>query len=240
MIRDTGRPAGGGRLAAGRAGEPVNIRRDACVALVCTSRGRMGVRARLILTFLLVSVLPLTAVTLYSYATSVGAFRAAVASESGRMAQDLQQRLDTVTADLGRQVGRLWEPAAATAAAGAKAEPVLPVEVRVAERMASVLGDSARLLDRVEFRPMHGGRDSHSPHAAQLPAPPVPPQPGAGPPGSPAAAPAPPSPPAPPRVVIDMREIMADVEKEAAAQGVSPEVAAHLRSLGDQFGPALQ
>src|SRR5215218_796569 len=238
MIRDTGRPPGGWRLSADRGGEPVNIRRDACVALVCAFRGRMGVRARLILTFLLVSVLPLTAVTLYSYAASVGAFRAAVASESGRMAQDLQQRLDTVTADLGRQVGRLWEPAAATAAAGAKAEPELPVEVRVAERMASVLGDSARLLDRVEFRPMHGGRESHSPHAAQLPAPPVPPEPGA--PGSPAGAPATPSAPEPPRVVIDMREIMADVEKEAAAQGVSPEVAAHLRRLGDQFGPALQ
>ena len=68
----------------------------------------MSVRTRLILAFLVLSVLPLTAVTLYSYGSSVGAFRAAVASESGRMAVDLQQRLDTVTADLGRQVGRAW------------------------------------------------------------------------------------------------------------------------------------
>jgi len=66
----------------------------------------MSVRTRLILAFLVLSVLPLTAVTLYSYGSSVGAFRAAVASESGRMALDLQQRLDTVTQDLGRQVGR--------------------------------------------------------------------------------------------------------------------------------------
>ena len=69
----------------------------------------MSVRARLILAFLILSVLPLTAVTFYSYASSVRAFRAAVESESGRMALDLQQRLDTVTTDIGRQVGRLWE-----------------------------------------------------------------------------------------------------------------------------------
>ena len=57
----------------------------------------MSVRVRLILAFLILSVLPLTAVTFYSYASSVHAFRAAVENESSRMALDLQQRLDTVT-----------------------------------------------------------------------------------------------------------------------------------------------
>ena len=138
----------------------------------------MGVRARLILTFLLVSVLPLTAVTLYSYVASVGAFRAAVANESGRMARGSPAATRHGNGGSRRRVGRLWEPAAATAAGGAKAAAEVPVEVRVAERMASLLGDSATLLDRVEFRPMDGGPESRPPHTAQVPAPPPPPEPG--------------------------------------------------------------
>src|SRR5215213_9586522 len=104
----------------------------------------MSVRTRLILAFLVLSVLPLTAVTLYSYGTSVGAFRAAVAGESGRMALELQQRLDTVTADLGRQVGRAWEPDPVAARQEARSERTLPGKVEVVERIASLLGDSAR------------------------------------------------------------------------------------------------
>jgi serine phosphatase RsbU (regulator of sigma subunit) len=200
----------------------------------------MSVRARLILAFLLLSVLPLTTVTLYSYATSVGAFRAAVASESGRMTQELQQRLDTVTADLGRQVGRLWEPTGAAAAAERQTEASVPAQVKAAERMAAVLGDSASLLDRIEFTPMDGEPAHRPPHPQPVPRPPSPPG-GAEPRGpSGPGAPPPPSPPPPPRVVIDLRQVMADVEKEAAAEGVSPEVAAHLRRLGEQLGPALQ
>ncbi|HZA36083.1 MAG TPA: hypothetical protein VE505_14200, partial [Vicinamibacterales bacterium] len=116
----------------------------------------MSVRTRLILAFLVLSVLPLTAVTLYSYGSSVGAFRAAVASESGRMALDLQQRLDTVTAGLGRQVGRAWEPDPVPAGQQAKNGGGMPGKVEVVERIASLLGDSARLLDHVEFTLTHG------------------------------------------------------------------------------------
>jgi serine phosphatase RsbU (regulator of sigma subunit) len=194
----------------------------------------MSVRARLIVAFLVMSVVPLTAVTLYSYSSSVGAFRAAVASESSRMTQELQKRLDTVTADLGRQVGRIWEPDTARATAAAAAEGRQDAQVQVVERLASVLGDSASLLDRVEFTPV----------------PPAPPPPhrnpsAPGPPPAPSATPKPPAPPSSPapnaqRVVIDMHQIMADVEKEAAAEGVPPEVAVHLRELGEKLGPVLQ
>jgi serine phosphatase RsbU (regulator of sigma subunit) len=221
----------------------------------------MSVRTRLILVFLATSVLPLTAVTLYSYASSVRAFRAAVTGESGRMAQELQTRLDTVTADLGRKVGGLWEPRPAAAARAAD-EPELAAKVEVVERLTAVLGDSAKLLERVEFTPAH-------------PPPPLPPfgapgtgpgtRPGTGPgtgpgtrPGS--VAPAPPTPPAaavppapptpdvsavsgpdmPERMVIDLRQVMADVEKEAAAQGVPPAVARQLRELSVKLGPAME
>ena len=40
--------------------------------------------------------------------------------------------------------------------------------------------------------------------------------------------------------MIDIREAMASVEKELAAEGVPPEVAARFCTLAEQFGPALQ
>ena len=196
----------------------------------------MSVRTRLILAFLVLSVLPLSAVTLYSYTSSVGAFRAAVTSESDRMAMELQQRLDAVTADLGRQVDRLWARGTASAGEEAWMDRSLPEKAEVVDRIATMLGDSARLLDRVEFRPM-GGRGRRPPHEAPAPSPPPPPAHGVPPaPPAPAATPAPPVPP----VVVDMREVMAQVEKEAAAEGMPPEAAAHLRSLGEKLGPVLQ
>ena len=215
----------------------------------------MSVRTRLILVFLATSVLPLTAVTVYSYASSVRAFRAAVTSESGRMAQELQTRLDTVTADLGRKVGGLWEPRAAKAARAAD-EPELAAKVDVVERLTAVLGDSAKLLERVEFRTAHPppsppppGRPGPGtkPHPGPdprpgrvAPAPPTPPSAAAPPAPPPPDVPAVAGPDTPDRVVIDLRQVMADVEKEAAAQGVPPDVARQLRELSVKLGPAME
>jgi serine phosphatase RsbU (regulator of sigma subunit) len=180
----------------------------------------MSVRTRLIVAFLILSVLPLSIVTLYSYLSSVNAFRSAVASESARMAADLQQRLDTVTADLSRQVEELLEPSVANAAN--RDTPQLSTDVRVVEGIAAVLGDSARLLERVEFRTAP---------------PPAPALAGAAP--APPAAPAAPLPPSSP-VVVNLHEAMAEVEKQLKEEGVPPEVAQRLRSLGNVIGPALE
>jgi serine phosphatase RsbU (regulator of sigma subunit) len=179
------------------------------------------VRTRLIVAFMVLSVVPLSAVTLYSYLSSVNAFRAAVASESARMASDLEQRLDTVTSALSQQVGSLWEPSVARAE-GANSSSQLPVDVRVAEGIAAVLGESARYLERVEF--------------TRVPPPPAPPE-----------APAPPNaasspsngPPAPPPVVVDLRDTMAAVETQLKVEGMPPEVAQRLRALGEKLGPAM-
>lgn len=188
----------------------------------------MSVRLRLVVAFLVLSVLPLAAVTLYSYAASVRAFRAAVASESGRMAVDLQHRLDTVTADLGRQVDRLWDQRVAVGPATAAAAPAQPVDAHVLEQVAALLGDSASLLDRVELTPL-------------------PPQParkaqaGVSVAGAPPAPPAPPEAPgAPPPIVIDVHAAMAAVEKKLTAEGVPPEAAAQLKSLGEALAPVVK
>lgn len=197
----------------------------------------MRVRTRLIIAFLALSVLPLTAVTLYSYSSSVHAFRAAVANESERMAADLEQRLDMVTADLGRQMGRLWEPGVVAGGIEPAAGASAPLDVQVIERVASLLGDSATLLERVELTP------ARVPAPPGAPAPPtstIPPgaAPASAPPAAGLARSAPPSLPAP--IVLDMHEAMAAVEKDLTAEGVSPEMAARLRQWGETLGPALQ
>jgi serine phosphatase RsbU (regulator of sigma subunit) len=196
----------------------------------------MSVRTRLAIALLVLSVLPLTAVTLYSYSASVSAFRSTVANESERLAADLQDRLDTVTAELGRQVGRLWEPGVEAASAGAATPSPLPVELAVIERVAGLLGDSAMLLERVELTPAT---------RTVPPARPVPPSPTSSPSGAPPAPAAgagdhPPAPPLPAPIVIDLHQAMGSLEKELAAEGLSPDMAARLRQWGEALAPALQ
>jgi serine phosphatase RsbU (regulator of sigma subunit) len=189
----------------------------------------MSVRARLILAFLVLSVLPLTAVTLYSYASSVGAFHAAAAGESDRMALDLQARLEAVTVSLGTQVGRAWDDEGPIGPSPASDEERLPVHLEAVGRLASVLGESARLLDRVEFTPVAPPAPPapRAPHRVGAPHPPEPP-----------GVPVPQALPTP--IQIDLQEVLAEVEKEVAAHGVPPEAAAHLRELAVQLGPAIQ
>jgi HAMP domain-containing protein len=124
-----------------------------------------------------------------------------------------------------------------------EAEGNLPGHVKVVERLATVLGESAKLLERVEFTPTPPAAPRGSRHPRPAQAPPVPGQPRPRrphplrrvPPDAPPAV-APP----PPLVEINLNEVMAEVEKEIAKNGVPPEAAAHLRDLAVQLGPALQ
>ena len=97
----------------------------------------MTLRTRLIIAFLLLSVLPLTAVTLLSYQSSVGAFERAAEREATQSAADVSRRMDIVTADLGRRVDRIF------AGASDAGEP------NVRENVAPALGDTAALVDRL-------------------------------------------------------------------------------------------
>src|SRR3982750_2357911 len=106
----------------------------------------MSLRTRLILAFLLLSVVPLSAVTLYSYSTSVHAFQRAVEREAAQTAGDIGRRMAMVTDDVGRRMDRLFESSAE--------QPDVPqasaAEVRA--RLAPMLGDAAALVDEVEFQ----------------------------------------------------------------------------------------
>jgi serine phosphatase RsbU (regulator of sigma subunit) len=158
-------------------------------------------RTRLIIAFLLLSVLPLTAVTLLSYRSSVAAFERAAEREATESAVDVTRRMDIITADVGRRVDRVF--VTAPRAGGPD----------IYEHAAPVLGETAALLERVEFHPAEPAEPAaHAAPAASsgrtkagaVP-PPVP---------SPGAPPAPPAPPAQRVIVMDVPRIMAEARRE--------------------------
>ena len=67
----------------------------------------MKLRLKLILAFLLLSVVPLTGVIVYSFVNSERAVRQAVESEAQMMADEMGRRLEGVRNDLSRQMDRL-------------------------------------------------------------------------------------------------------------------------------------
>ena len=71
----------------------------------------MSLRTRLIIAFLLLSVVPLSAVTFLSYLSSVRAFEQVAQREATESAIDVSRRMEMITADLARRMNsRLPEP----------------------------------------------------------------------------------------------------------------------------------
>jgi serine phosphatase RsbU (regulator of sigma subunit) len=64
----------------------------------------MGLRAKLILSFWGLAVVPLAAITLYSYRSSLGALHAVAEQESSAMASDMGSRMESVSKDINRQI----------------------------------------------------------------------------------------------------------------------------------------
>ena len=174
----------------------------------------MTLRIRLIIAFLLLSVVPLSAVTLLSYRSSVRAFEKAAERESMERAADVSRRMDIITTDLGRRVDRMFVGAP-------RAD-----DLHVFENVAPALGETAALIDRVEFHPeapptpaATQGEVAGPPSA--LPTPPKPPTPGTA--HVPAALP----PPASRVIVVDVPKIMEEARKEARRElsGADPKIA---------------
>jgi serine phosphatase RsbU (regulator of sigma subunit) len=112
----------------------------------------MSLRARLVLAFVLLGVVPLTAVTLYSYVASQRAFRAAVEAEAGALADEMRQRMGTVTARLGDRMESLGHSALA-------ADPTQDDDFDEAEKeklerdLERAAGDMADLIESLEVVP---------------------------------------------------------------------------------------
>jgi serine phosphatase RsbU (regulator of sigma subunit) len=198
----------------------------------------MSLRTRLIIAFLLLSVLPLSAVTFLSYLSSVRAFEQAAQHEATESAIEVSRRMEMITSDLARRMDRLF----ATGTAGSTGSTT-PDAQMVRQTVAPVLGDSAVLVDRMEFHP--------APDAPPPPAPAavtsdpnsvpilIPPQRGGpggrrrggfgpGPPRTPGTpnppgigTPAGPPPPGSQVIVMDIPRIVADATRAASQAGVT-------------------
>ena len=108
----------------------------------------MNLRARLILAFLALSVLPLTAVTIHSYRSSTEAMRRTAESEARTLAREMTARMDTVTKDIGQRIERIWM---LPPPPPGPAKPPATDSQRAAESVSAVLGQAAGLVDRLEF-----------------------------------------------------------------------------------------
>jgi serine phosphatase RsbU (regulator of sigma subunit) len=125
----------------------------------------MTLRTRLTLAFFAISVVPLAAVTLFSYASSERALRRAAEQQADELAVDLGRRMELVTADLERRMQRAWPPPQTQTSETPQAQngpqrpahpapPTAPAAVspeQVAGHVAGVLGDIASVFDAVEF-----------------------------------------------------------------------------------------
>jgi serine phosphatase RsbU (regulator of sigma subunit) len=176
----------------------------------------MTLRTRLIIAFLLLSVLPLSAVTLLSYRSSVRAFEGAARREATDTAADVSRRMDVITADVGRRVDRMFVTAPGD------------TDFKLLENVAPALGETAALVERVEFHPAvpappapEGAAES----AGVRRVPPPPPVPPAG-----RVPPAPRAPSSSGVIVVDVPKIMEEVRREAEKEfaGADPRIAAQL------------
>jgi serine phosphatase RsbU (regulator of sigma subunit) len=196
----------------------------------------MSLRTRLIIAFLLLSVVPLSAMTFISYRSSVTTFENAARREASQSALDIGRRMERITAEVGRRMDRMFLVQAQPTSGSGQPAPVR-------DRVAPMLGETASLVERVEFHPMTPPPPGAPPDAVSPPAapwagrqegrnpfqPPLPPgaYPGRGRgrggpwPGDP------PTPPTPPEViVVDVQQAIEDAKK-----AVRTEMAASMPEL---------
>ena len=138
----------------------------------------MNLRLRLIVAFFLLSVVPLGAVTYYTYVSNAQAIRDAAGYEAEALAAELSERMQVVTTQISQRVEQLMnlpaEPVAAsnaapapapfpTAAGSATAAATSTAAAAAAaaadsERIAATLGNFAAVLNNIEVRGLRGFR----------------------------------------------------------------------------------
>ena len=121
----------------------------------------MKLRVRLILAFLLLSVVPLGAATIYTYVSSYRALQAVATRDADQLAEELSQRMQLVTAQLSARVEHLMDlsamqgPVAPAPPVVTKAEPAVTetemATIAINSKAADALGEAAMLLNTVEL-----------------------------------------------------------------------------------------
>src|ERR1035437_5826693 len=113
----------------------------------------MRLRAKLILSFLGLAVVPLAAITLYSYNSSLRALQKTAEQESSAMASDMGIRMESVSKDLQRQIE--WFAAAfefrRIMSMNEKDKALAMQAFR--DRMKKAMGENASLGRSLQFTP---------------------------------------------------------------------------------------
>jgi serine phosphatase RsbU (regulator of sigma subunit) len=140
----------------------------------------MKLRTQLVLAFFLLAVLPLAGVSIYSYNSSIRAFRQVVEAESGYLADDMSQRMESVSSDLNHRIQRLGGfPFRQLMAEGTK--PGDPQRQALVSQLMAQIGESAPFIRALEFTPMGAANGIIAPSAQHPPRPVIPtPPPKAG------------------------------------------------------------
>ena len=153
----------------------------------------MSLRLRLIVAFFFLSVVPLGAVTFYTYVSNAAAMREAAGHEAESLAGDLSQRMQLVTTQISERVEHLMdvqrEADATSTDARRAAGPVAPASERPRtsapspdrtpapaapgeDSVAAALGEVAMLLNNIEVRGLRPPGPGSGPPPPGTPLPP--------------------------------------------------------------------
>lgn len=154
----------------------------------------MNVRTRLTLAFFTISVLPLAAVTGHTYYSSKRALQQAASQKADTLAAELGRRMDWVTSDLERRMGRVWpmmpNQAPETRQASTRPGPGAPGEQgrgrfvlapppreQMTGHVAGALGEVAPMIESMEIVPVgpYALSGKTAPAAPSVPSTPAPP-----------------------------------------------------------------
>jgi len=140
----------------------------------------VNLRLRLIVVFFLLSVVPVGAVTYYTYASNAQAIRDAASSEAAQLAGELSQRMRTVTTQLSQRVETLMELPAAEARTASVASRTAAAETRVAAADNRAAAAGSKAVDKAIRAAERAARSAAAraeppPPAAPLPVAPPPP-----------------------------------------------------------------
>jgi len=134
----------------------------------------MKLRTQLMLSFFFLAVLPLGAITLYSYISSIRALHRAVQTEAARTADEMEHRMSVVTANLNQRLDLLEKTPFPEDTAG-RLVSGKPPDPLVVARLLATLGDVAGFIDEFEFTPSPvagpAAPSARAPAAQAVPAP---------------------------------------------------------------------
>lgn len=113
----------------------------------------MRLRWQLAVVFLLLSVVPLTAVVLYNYYSSLAAVRKVYESEAASMTRDMDDRMKGIRSELTQSVRRVGELPLASLLSRAGTSTPRSGESQLETLVTERLGDVAPFVERFEFTP---------------------------------------------------------------------------------------